>query len=442
MATTPVQATLEIYRSGRWQAAATFTPHTPAQGYRGSGDFEYLLDYAVLQAGPDQTAPAAVSCRYPVDFDLHPSAPWPAFLLDILPNGYGRQQWLEQLELADGPSADWPLLLRGTAFPPGNLRIAEAVAAKDLSRLAPTAQGDLVAMSDHPGFDEGAVLSRNEYFLEYAVQHGIYAAGASDVQGAAPKLLLTQNLNGKWHAEGALPDSKITASWILKRPRGRSEADKQVLRNEAAYMRVARKLGLSVHASLHWENDTLLIPRFDRCLNSDNSVTRLGMESLCSLAGIAEYRAAISQDVLCTALLRYSSDPAADLLEFIQRDIANVVLGNKDNHARNSAVLKWEDGTVRLSPLFDFAPMYLDPEGIARVCRWEGDAEVAGTPNWAILCERYQEVAPNILEILKHFGKHIERLPDIMREAGVDDSVIEQRTAAINQHSKQLKALA
>jgi serine/threonine-protein kinase HipA len=88
-----------------------------------------------------------LSCGYPVDFDLHQDAHWPAFVLDILPTGFGRRQWLEQLELADGPNADWPLLLRGTAFPPGNLRVTEAVAAKRLDTRVRTATGDLVPTS-------------------------------------------------------------------------------------------------------------------------------------------------------------------------------------------------------------------------------------------------------------------------------------------------------
>ena len=89
-----------------------------------------------------------------------------------------------------------PSNLRGTAFPPGNLRIAEAAAAKDLSCMVPMPNGEVIA--------------RNEYFIEYAYQHGIYAAGGSDVQGVAPKLLMNQDFNGSWHAEGVLSDNKIT----------------------------------------------------------------------------------------------------------------------------------------------------------------------------------------------------------------------------------------
>lgn len=435
------QATIEIFRNGRWQAAAILRPAIPEQGYRGDCRFEYLLDYAAAYAGPTTTRTAGLSCRYPVDFDLRRETHWPPFILDMLPTGYGRQQWLEQLDIKDGPSADWPLLMRGTAFPPGNLRICEAVAAKDRSQPAPTATGELELMDRHPGFVRDDIVQRNEHFIEYAFQHGIYAAGASDVQGVAPKLLLAQDLQGRWHAEGVLPDEQVSTCWIVKRPRGRTAADRLILKNEAAYMQVARSLGLNVYADIEWENDSLFIPRFDRIVTAGQSVGRLGMESLYSLAGIAEYGTAVSHNQLCRSLIRYCNEPERELLEYVKRDIVNVVLGNKDNHARNTAVLRREDGTISLSPLFDFAPMYLDPEGIARVCRWEDDAETAGTPEWARVLECFQDHLPEGKTLLRAFGNKIERLPDILRQAHVDDEIIEHQLRAISAHARQLATL-
>jgi serine/threonine-protein kinase HipA len=436
----PDQASIEIYRDGRWQSAATLTPDKPQQGYRGQADFEYRIDYAADYAGPEMATAAGLSCRYPVDFDLHRAPHWPSFVLDILPTGFGRRQWLEQLELADGPNADWPLLLHGTAFPPGNLRVAEAVAARRLDTKVPTATGDLVPMRDHPGFTREAVVTRSEAFVEYAYQHGIYAAGGSDVQGVAPKLLLTQDGNGAWHAEGRLPDAAVAAHWLVKRPRGNTAADRKVLRNEAAYMRVAATLGFRVYGELTWENDCLFIPRFDRMMQ-DGVLQRLGMESLASLADVAEYGARIPHDSLCRAIIDYCSDPRGSLLEYIRRDILNIVMGNKDNHARNTVVLRYEDGSVTLSPLFDFAPMYMDPEGIARVCRWDGDAEEGGVPNWAIVLARYRDHLDDPVPVLRDFGRQIERLPHVMRECGVDEDVIEHQAQAIEQHARELMRL-
>ena len=439
-ATADMTATLEIYRDSTWMPAATLRPADSRQGYRGACQLDYLIEYAAEFAGPDTAATAGLSCRYPADFQQYRLKHWPAFILDILPNGYGRQQWLEQLHLQDGPAADWPLLTRGTAFPPGNLRVAEAVAAKDLDTLVPTAESVEVAMRDHPGFAHADVIARTEAFVEYAFQHGVYAAGASDVQGVAPKLLLTKDRYGAWHAEGRLDDADVESYWLVKRPRGDRAADRQVLRNEAAYMRVASRLGLRVHADLAWEDDNLFVPRFDRAVH-DGDVARYGMESLCSAAGVAEYGARVAHDKLCDAILRYSSDPDIDLCEYVKRDVANVVLGNKDNHARNSALLRFEDGRIELAPLFDFAPMYLDPEGIARVCRWPGQVEQAGNPDWQQVIELFPAQQNWLREELHQFGRALERLPDTMRECGVDDDITEHRIATIERHEQQLLRL-
>jgi serine/threonine-protein kinase HipA len=304
----------------------------------------------------------------------------------------------------------------------------------------PTATGDLVPMHDHPGFAREAVIARSEAFVEYAFQHGIYAAGGSDVQGVAPKLLLAQDRDGAWHAEGRLPDAAVAAHWLVKRPRGNTAADRKVLRNEAAYMRVAGALGLRVYGDLTWENDCLFIPRFDRIVQ-DGALQRLGMESLASLANVAEYGARIPHDILCQAMIDHCSEPASDLLEYIKRDIVNVVMGNKDNHARNTVVLRDEDGSVALSPEFDFAPMYLDPEGIARVCRWDGNAEEGGVPNWEVVVQRYRDHLEDPVPALRDFGRQIERLPELMRELGVDDDIIEHQAGGIEQHARALMKL-
>jgi hypothetical protein len=42
---------------------------------------------------------------------------------------------------------------------------------------------------------------------------------------------------------------------------------------------------------------------------------------------------------------------------------------------------------------------------------------------------------------LKQFGQAVERLPETMRQAGVDDDIIESRARSIQQHARQLLAL-
>ncbi|MGK3141618.1 HipA domain-containing protein [Pantoea sp. C2G6] len=47
----------------------------------------------------------------------------------------------------------------------------------------------------------------------------------------------------------------------------------------------------------------------------------------------------------------------------------NIQFGNSDNHGRNSAILKKDSG-MWLAPIYDFAPMKADPEGVVRTTQW------------------------------------------------------------------------
>ena len=110
------------------------------------------------------------------------------------------------------------------------------------------------------------------------------------------------------------------------------------------------------------------------------SVVRLAQESIASFTGHNGFDSVPSHDAVCQALVAHCSDPQAEVLEYLRRDVANLALGNKDNHARNTAIQRNFEGGVALTPLFDFAPMYLHPDGIARRIRWEGNDH--GQPDW------------------------------------------------------------
>ncbi|MCX2863993.1 HipA domain-containing protein [Paucibacter sp. PLA-PC-4] len=68
-------------------------------------------------------------------------------------------------------------------------------------------------------------------------------------------------------------------------------------------------------------------------------------------------------------MIRHCTYPQAEVLEYIKRDIANLAQHSKDSHARNTAVQRDLNGRIALTPLYDFAPMYLHPDGIARRIR-------------------------------------------------------------------------
>lgn len=407
-----MQATIQIFQGGRWRNAGTFRPdqRNLPRGIAGGGDFEYEIDYAVVYQADDA---ARVALPYPVSFELYRGSRWPAFLLDIMPTGAGRRVWLRRLGLRDGAPADWELLIKGAGNPPGNLRIAEAV---------------IPPAGPHPGFTREEIVEKSADFIEYAEARGAVVAGATDVQGDAPKFLLVRDRNRRWHPDGALEDREVLDCWLAKFPRGKTEADRAVLRNEAPYLEVARRFGLRVGAGLQFVQDALFVPRFDRATGADR-LERHGLETLCSAAGIAEFGKRGDHGHFCEIIARYADDPQTEVIEYLRRDILNTALRNTDNHGRNTAFLKPADGAVRLSPLYDFAPMFLDPEGIPRSSRWAGELEpTIGRPAWGRIAESLSAIldAKQLRTRLAREAESAKKLPETMRECGVDDDIIER----------------
>jgi serine/threonine-protein kinase HipA len=359
-----------------------------------------------------------VSCRYPLGYDVRDEPRWPAFLLDVIPSGAARRFWEREIGVPNAPSSDWAVLLRGAGNPPGNLRIAEA---------APPPH------AAHPGFARADVVARAERFLEYARAAGAEVAGASGAGGDSPKLLLREDRSGRFHPDGALDDAATRAFWLVKFPRSQKEVDHVVLEAEAAYHRVARRFGARVHGEVTWENGCLFVPRFDRVEDEDGGFRRLGLESLCSLAGVSDFGATIPKESQASALARFASEPAGALREFVLRDVLDVALGNTDNHARNTAVLKDERAGIALAPLYDFAPMLLDSEGIVRACRW-GD-EVAGFPRWTAALD---VLGDGGREWMKALIPRVSALPQWLAEERVPKRVQQEVVQRIERVARDL----
>jgi serine/threonine-protein kinase HipA len=424
-----MNATIELYIDYHWQTVGRFSPDKSALGLgiAGSGVFEYDIDYTVDRL--DNPPQWRVGLNYPVSFELFRSERWPTFLLDIIPSGAGRRVWLRRLERYDSAEADWELLCRGSGNPPGNMRIAEAILPLPEQR--------------HPGFSRDEIVTRHADFIEYAEQRGAVVTGATDVQGDAPKFLVCRDRNQRWHPDGSLPDNEVLDCWLVKFPRGRSDADRTVLRNEAPYLEVARRFGLRVAQPLTFSNDTLFIPRFDRSVTGAG-LQRHGFETLSSAAGVAEFGKRGDHALFCATIARHTAQPQTEIIEYLRRDILNCALRNTDNHGRNTALFKLADGTVQLTPLYDFAPMFLDPEGIPRSSRWANHLEATiGRPDWdAIVATLAGVVDVEMLRRTLHRDADtVARLPETMSACGVEDAVIERLTQRCNEIAADLRAL-
>lgn len=68
----------------------------------------------------------------------------------------------------------------------------------------------------------------------------------------------------------------------------------------------------------------------------------------------------------------------------------NVAFGNVDNHGRNSSILRG-NGTINLSPIYDFAPMKADNDMIVRTTIWGRNYELAGQIDYQKIIEHISE---------------------------------------------------
>ena len=365
---------IQLFIDGHWHDIAEVSLFAAAsRGWRGDTYTGYgtawVLDY---QGRIDAHA---MGSQYPVSLIPFKRPHWPVFLFDLLPQGYGRGELLKQLGLPETmeESADWQLILAGAGNPIGHLRVKEA--AQWLSE-----QPSLVV-----GFSDDEVAQRSDNFIEYLSTHGLFVAGSSGVQGEWPKILLTRAKDGLLYLDHTVKDADAVEHFIVKFGRGANQRLAQILAHEAPYMAIGQQLGLRVFAPLVLRERALFIPRFDRRV-TETGVTRLAQESIAAMLEAPGFNATPSHDDAVQRMMQVVSNPQQEVLEYIKRDVANLAFCNRDNHARNTALQRDFDGQVRLTPLFDFAPMYLHPDGIARRMRWTGND--GGAADWGRVLDR------------------------------------------------------
>ncbi len=422
------QCELEVHVGGEWRSIA-YIERRGGQARNQPTWLDYDIDYAAEHLGAH--GHRAVSVRYPVDFDQHAIATFPPFAIDLMPQGDARRTLAARLRQRGQDESDWNVLLHGASNPVGNLRVVQSVVPSEESK---------------EGVSRAQVVARGDGFRDWAEREGIPMTGSTDTGGAAPKLLLTEDEHGRLHADGALPDRRARRHWLVKFPRGRRSADLVVLANEAPFLEVARAMGLRCALPATYDDGALFVPRFDRVVTVDGedaTVERLGLESVYAALGVVRAGAPLAYEDVCELLAATSDDPRRDIVELVCRDALAVALGDRDNHGRNTSLLKAGDGSVALAPLYDFAPMYLDPEGISRQTRWASERRGRLAVDWQEVTENLREHVPREVlgPALRAFGAKLEGVRASMADAGVDRAIIDARASAITTTAQSLEAV-
>lgn len=406
--------TLEVLLEGRWHHSGVLEFHNDGAGDRGPCLFDY--DYEYLDAWLDAGRPdAAASLKFPLAFGPAISPTWPPFLDDVRPMGSARRWWLNRLGLIDAPSSDFQLLRQGTVAPVGNLRIAESLP----ERLGTPRR-----------FDAAAVIEREHDFIAWAADHGAQVGGATGAGGDSPKLLLRQDPDGQvWVDVWQDEPENVARHVLVKFARGRHERDRLILRSEYVYYQALTKLGIATISTDGMElregenGPSLWLPRFDVRRRGGREV-RLGVESMYSLLAASPGARLQHHDVL--AALRKVVLPAkwpALLLDYVQRDVLNLVFGNSDNHGQNTSVLKSADA-VWLAPVYDFAPMKMDLGGITRTTHW-GVFERGGDVDWRGLLPTFGEHEAMVRDGVRALAEKLTGVPALLRELGLPQETLE-----------------
>ncbi len=411
-----MKSIIQIHCNGTWHDAALIE-----SGGRDRCTFEYLPEYVFgdICQPVSLTLPVSMGTRQSMGSCL-------PFLLDMVPQGNGRHYLVQQLGLTDTDSLIMPLIQHGAVNPVGRLRLDTAVA------FANSINEDDISLQRGFTFDE--IVERKDDFIENLSRHGMLGAGTTGLQGASAKFMMVKSNADLWFIDSFAKESEISSHWLLKLPRGRHETDQVILKNEAAYLKVARLCGLRSHGETFHRDGMLFVPRFDREM-VNGSVVRLHQESLASLAGHRSFGIRPNHYDLINAFLPFVTDPVNEVIEYIKRDLLNLAIRNPDNHARNTAIQQLPNGTVQLTPVFDIAPMFMDREMIARSSRWlTKRGEIIN--NFSNVIEELplkSDEIETVLLSIKSFSKVVENLPFTMEECGVDTSIIERCSRSINQ---------
>ncbi len=257
----------------------------------------------------------------------------PGAVRDASPDAWGRRVIEFKLEKAAGELEELDYLLHGPQDNAGNLNF---------------------------GLNVEPPLPKRQYNRTYQLIELVKAAQAIE-EGRSISASLLQQFDPGTSMGGARPKATIEDSqhlWLGKFPAQRDRCNLQ--RIEYATLELARRCGLNVaQAKLQTigDIDVLMVQRFDREYTNDGYL-RFGLVSgLTVLNGDDDYldRSCWSYPLLADNLRRWSDKPETDCVELFRRMVFNAAVTNNDDHPRNHALLRRQQGW-RLSPAYDLVP--------------------------------------------------------------------------------------
>jgi serine/threonine-protein kinase HipA len=280
----------------------------------------------------------------------------PPWFEGVLPEGALRE--LVVSEMGPGDHDDFDVLTRLGADLPGAV---------------------LIAPETEPSDSAGPLELRRVEGFRAAIPGGVVKFSLAGVQ-----LKFTANPDGN---RLTVPGAAETGRCIIKVP---NERFRDLPQAEYGAMELARMIGVdtapcrlvsrdAIHGVpeqlLAHGEQVLVVDRFDRTADGH----RIHMEDAAQIVGATgdrKYTMATSETVV-NMIRRFSTDKRADILEAVRRLVADVLVGNGDNHLKNWSFLFPAPGQIRLSPAYDIVPTILFIPGAGLALRFVGTHDFA-----------------------------------------------------------------
>ncbi len=430
------ELTLQIRLGVTWYDAAILKLEQNVMSLR------YLEQYAIEHFGCDDYR--AVSINLPVTvFPYHATTKKPfRFIDDIILSGAGKRFWN-----ANGlpkSSSIFNLLRQYACAPIGNIRVKESVSAEQgLSRMA---------------FNVDDVVDRGWDFLSYAKEQGIDIRSGTGAGGEAPKFLLTKKDQEIWFSSLEDVSDKQCQHYLVKFPRGKQTAiDSDILRAEYHYYHELEAMGFNTIPTKGMmllegiDYPSLWLPRFDVMATKNGGVTQFAVESVYSVlqkppGSLLDHEETL-RDLISTILnshtvkeMGYRFDVESFVIEWVKRDLLNIIFGNSDNHGRNISLIR-DHERIDLAPIYDFAPMKADPQGVVRTITWARSIEVGGNLNFRKMAEVLDDLvsADRLLEEVIVLAESLLTVRYSLEERGVPSSIINFPSIGLNYSSQKLQ---
>lgn len=435
--------TLQLFNQGQWWDAATLS--FSDERLSASCSLCYEPEYIAAAATYDIRDCWACSVNAPISIIPKDYNNWPALLDDILPVGKSRDWWLKHLNVSRASEfqQNYALLTHACISPVGNLRIKESVPEK--------------SNTDPRRFPIEDVVSLQYDFLEYANEQGAAVGGATGAGGVAPKLLLMLE-DGNVFIDGDFAGKSLRATpYLTKFARNRRTArDNNILKAEGVFYQVLTELlkdsgvktinvdKLKILEDQQSGQVSLWLPRFD-VVFENGKATKIGVESLYSIidaeAGSYQEHFYVMETVWRKISATTQMTQSEFAKQYVVRDFLNIIFGNSDNHGRNISLLKF-DGDISFAPIYDFAPMKADEEGVTRLFKWGRNCETGGHVNFSNVAKQLSDFCDpdELILFLNQLAEKLTDLPERLVRLNCPDEIV--NFPAIGFHNVKNKLVA